>query len=389
MNNKIRFTFKFYLLTCTLLMSLLIFQGCSHDEIQTTSLKFDRRFVAAEAFESVAVLDVDRDGTLDLLSGSFWYKGPDFISRKFIGTIPRHSEYYDDFSAIVMDVNGDQLPDVVTGGWFGATLFWRENPGKDGEWKHHVISQPGNIEATRAWDIDGNGTFELVPNTPGKPLRIYRLSNNAQFDSIQIAPMHGHGLGFGDINGDGRGDFVVENGWIEAPENPFTETWTFHEEFKFALVSVPLIVADVNGDKLSDIIIGQGHDYGLHWLEQVRSNDGTRAWKQHEIDPHNSQYHTMEWTDLDQDGQPELITGKRYRAHDDNDPGAHDPLGLYYFRWNGSSFVKQVISYGPPGEGKGTGLNFQVVDLNGDDWKDIAVAGKDGLCVFFNRGPGK
>jgi hypothetical protein len=354
------------------------------------SLQFDKRFVAAEAFESVAALDVDGDGTLDLLSGSFWYKGPGFVSRKFIGALPRHSEYYDDFSAIVIDVNGDNRQDVVTGGWFGATLIWRENPGKEGEWKQHVIGRPGNVETTRAWDIDGDGRLEIVPNTPGKPLRIYRLSSaQNHFDSVQIADSHGHGLGFGDINGDGRGDFIIENGWLEAPAKPYIEKWKLHQEFKYQQASVPMIVADVNGDKLADIIIGQGHNYGLHWLEQQRGKEGTRTWRQHGIDPDNSQYHTMEWIDLDNDGKPELITGKRYRAHDDNDPGAHDPVGLYYFRWNGESFVKQVISYGKPGEGKGTGLYFQVADLNNDGWKDVAVAGKDGLFVFYNRGSAK
>jgi len=354
------------------------------------SLQFEKRFIAAEAFESVAALDVDNDGTLDLLSGSFWYKGPDFMSRKFIGPIARHSEYYDDFSAIQLDVNGDKRTDIVTGGWFGAQLVWRENPGKEGEWISHTIGRPGSIETTRAWDIDGDGTPEIVPNTPGKPLRIYRLRHTpTRFDSIQVLDKHGHGLGFGDINGDGRGDFVVENGWLESPSDPFTLKWKLHEEFTYTQASVPMLVADLNGDKLSDIIIGQGHDYGLHWLEQHLSKSGVRSWTHHSIDPFNGQYHTMEWLDLDNDGKPELITGKRYRAHDDKDPGAHDPVGLYYFRWNGDAFVKQVIAYGKPGEGKGTGLYFQVVDLDKDGWKDIAVAGKDGLFVFFNKGPAK
>jgi hypothetical protein len=354
------------------------------------SLQFEKQFVAAEAFESVAVLDVDGDGALDLLSGSFWYKGPDFMSRKFIGSIKRHSEYYDDFSAILLDVNGDKLQDIVTGGWFGGQLVWRENPGKDGEWAQHTIGRPGNIETTRAWDIDGDGTVEIVPNTPGKPLRIYRLSHTpARFDSVQLFEKHGHGLGFGDINGDGRGDFIVEDGWLEAPADPFKAKWKMHEDFKYVQASVPMIVTDVNDDKLADIIIGQGHDYGLHWLQQGRTKDGVRTWTRHAIDPYNGQYHTMEWSDLDNDGKPELITGKRYRAHDDHDPGAHDPVGLYYFRWNGDTFIKQVISFGRPGEGKGTGLHFQVIDLNHDGWKDVAVAGKDGLYVFFNKGPAK
>ncbi len=108
-------------------------------------------------------------------------------------------------------------------------------------------------------------------------------------------------------------------------------------------------------------------------------------WTKHSIDPFNSQYHTMEWEDLDGDGQPELITGKRYRAHNGNDPGAQDPIGLYYFRWTGSHFSKQVIDYGAFGQGKGTGVYFSVADLNNDGRKDIIVAGKDGLTVYYNQ----
>ena len=95
----------------------------------------------------------------------------------------------------------------------------------------------------------------------------------------------------------------------------------------------------------------------------------------------------MEWADIDNDGQNELVTGKRYRAHNGNDPGSNDLIGLYYFKWNGESFVKNVISYGPLGIGKGTGLFFSVADLHHSGRKDIIVAGKDGLYVFFNQAP--
>ena len=100
---------------------------------------------------------------------------------------------------------------------------------------------------------------------------------------------------------------------------------------------------------------------------------------------YTAMFHTMQWVDIDGDGKPELITGKRYRAHD-TDPGVHDAAGLYYYKWNGESFTKQIISYGPLGEGKGTGLYFAVADLRGTGRKDIVVAGKDGLYVFYNDG---
>jgi hypothetical protein len=358
------------------------------------SVVFEKYPVASEAFESVNVFDVDKDGVVDLVSGSFWYKGPDFIRRKFIGPIKRTNEYYENFSAIVWDLNNDGNKDIIDGGWFEGKLIWKENPGKDGPWKEHLIARTGNIETTRSWDIDNDGVPEIVPNTPGKPLVIYRLkkgltNNEVAFDSIMVINQHGHGLGCGDINGDGRPDLVIDKGWLECPVKPFAQPWVLHAEFNVVQASVPMLVTDVNHDGLNDIIIGQGHNYGLDWYEQRLDKAKNRTWIKHSIDPYNSQYHTMALVDIDNDGELELITGKRYRAHDDNDPGAHDPVGLYYYKWTGELFVKQVISYGSFGNGKGTGIFFAVEDLNGDNWKDIIVAGKDGLCVFLNKGPAK
>lgn len=348
--------------------------------------------IAAESAESVGVFDVDGDQVLDIVSGSYWYKGPEFLNRQLIGQVKRVNEYYDDFSTIPADVNGDGKMDFITGGWFNGTLLWRENPGNDQEWQQHEIASTGNIETTRAWDVDGDGFAEIVPNTPGKPLLYYTLvrdENNkstGQFSATQVTDKHGHGLGFGDINGDGRGDFVVSGGWLEAPENPNKDKWILHADFNFGDASVPIVVADVNGDGSNDLIVGQGHSYGLDWYEQKRVNNNIEFIK-HAIDPFQSQYHTMEWVDIDNDDQMELVTGKRYRAHNGNDPGGADPPGLYYFKWNGESFTKNVISYGPLGEGKGAGIYFSVADLHNTGRKDIIVAGKDGLYVFFNQGP--
>jgi hypothetical protein len=359
----------------------------------TKPLKFTKKQIASESFESVDVFDVNNDKIPDIVSGAFWYEGPGFWKRNYIGAAKRTNEYYDDFSTIPLDVNGDGRIDFVTGGWFGKVLSWRENPGNTKEWVDHEIAMPGNIETTRGWDIDGDGTLEIVPNTPNDPLTIYHLLKDSQgkgagrFETIKIGDTKsGHGLGFGDVNGDGRNDFILSAGWLEAPINRFKDKWTFHEELALGTTSIPVIVVDVNKDGLNDLIAGQAHGYGIDWYEQKKDKKSKVSWIKHSIDPFSSQYHTMEWIDIDGDGKEELITGKRYRAHNGNDPGENDPLGIYYFKWNGEAFTKQVVSYGEFGEGKGTGLYFTVADLTGSGRKDIIVAGKDGLYVFYNKG---
>jgi hypothetical protein len=357
-------------------------------------VRFSKEFISEERFESAGVFDVDGDGHLDIVSGGYWYPGPDFREKCPIGDVMPAGDYYDDFCTIPLDINGNGHLDFITGGWFGRTLQWRENPAgkRDQPWPLHAIEEVGNIETTRAWDIDGDGQLEILPNMPQEALVAYKLVTDEQGRGTGQFAKHvlwdgkqSHGLGCGDIAGNGRMDIVLKHGWLEAPDRPLEQPWTYHEEFDLGSASVPIIVADITGNGLGDLIVGQSHAYGLHWWEQ-RRDGGKRTWIKHPIDPFNSQYHDMHWVDIDGDGECELVTGKRYRAHCGNDPGSADPVGIYYFKWNGEGFSKQVIDYGQPGHATGCGIHFAIADLNGDGRLDIVAPGKDGLWVFRNLG---
>jgi hypothetical protein len=359
------------------------------------ALQFVKKRIDQVAYEACSVADVNNDGQLDIISGEYWYEGPDFATKHKICELPQSNEYHDDFCDYPMDVDGDGYVDIITGGWYCESLLWRKNPGaSSGEWETFVIDQCGHVETIRFYDIDGCGFEEIFPNTPREPQAFYKLNRDEKgkplgtFNKYVIGEIPSeHGMGFADITGNGRMDIVLRDGWLEQPENPFQGPWVFHPEFSFGKhASVPVLGYDVTGNGLSDLIVGQAHNYGLDWYEQQIDASGQRSWIKHEIDSKCSQNHDLWLVDLDGDGVPELITGKRYRAHNDNDPGAFDPLGLYYYKINQGQFEKHVIDYGPAEEASGAGIYFWVQDITGNGFPDIVAPGKDGLYLFMNQG---
>ncbi|MCG3196110.1 MAG: hypothetical protein GHCLOJNM_00581 [bacterium] len=356
-------------------------------------LQFERLRIGDRTYEAASACDINRDGTLDIVSGAYWFPGPDYSRSIKMAEVERQGDYFDDFSNYPLDVNGDGWVDIITGGWWGKTVRWRENPkGKAGLWATHDIDETGNVETIRFWDVDGDGVVEICPNAGGNVSFYKRIPSGGDKEGVTFRKTLvkqggcGHGLGFGDINGDGRGDFVIPEGWLEAPEKPLEEPWPWHPEFDLGVVSVPVLVQDVNEDGKADLIAGYGHSYGLCWWEQGADAEGKRTWTRHDIDPDRSQYHDMALADIDNDGKPELITGKRWRAHPAGDPGLNDPVGVYYYNIDGGAFERITLDYGSPERASGVGIYLWVEDLDGNGWKDILAPGKEGLYLFKNKG---
>ena len=362
---------------------------------EPAGVRFTRKKIADRPFEAASVCDVDGDGRKDIVSGDYWYAGPDFAKAYQFRTLEANRGYHDSFHDYPMDVNGDGRVDVVSGGYFSKTLVWLENPAgacTAGEWTRHEIDRPGNIETSRFWDVDGDGHVEICPNAGGNVV-FYRLLRDASGKGTGKFDKHvvkmggcGHGLGFGDVNGDGRGDFVIPSGWLEAPAKPLEGQWKVHEGFELTRASVPILVHDVNEDGLADVIYGNGHGYGLFWIEQQLDGDGKRTWVTHTIDDRSAQYHDMLLADVDGDRRLELLTGKRYYAHNGNDPGAEDPVFVRYFDFDKQGvFTPHTIDYGSPKHTSGVGIYFWVEDVTGDDRPDIVAPGKEGLYLFQNQ----
>ena len=332
-------------------------------------------------FEAAGMGDINGDGKIDVMCGGFWYEAPDWKQHR-VCDIEEQSEYYNDFANLMQDVDGDGDLDVVSVTYFSQEVLWRENPGKSGgDWKVHSIDKPGNSETGYFFDMNGDGVMDVIPNVGQEYVWYEKIKDKPEWKKHSLGKEGaGHGGGAGDVNGDGLIDFMGPNGWYETSKTADGYEYTWRAEFKLDRPSVPMLAQDVNGDGLNDIVYGAGHGYGLYWLEQQKQ-DGKRVWKQHLIDKSWSQPHALFFVDLDGDGKLELVTGKRFRAHNGHDPGGNDPRCIYYYNYDkqNDAWQRHVIE---ENGSAGFGLMPEIGDIDGDGDPDILCPGKSGLYLF-------
>jgi len=338
--------------------------------------------------EGVTTMDMNGDGRPDILSGSYWYENPgpqggDWKQHQY-REVETVSEFVSDCGEWAIDVNHDGLPDVVTTGWMRNGIWWYENPGKLGTvWKKHFIADSYDTEGGWKADINGDGQDDLVfahYNHSGV-LWIDFSGPTPKVHHVGGREQDGHGIGVADIDGDGKADILTPNGWFRQV-NADQDQWEWHADWTMNDAGFPIIGFDVNQDGKTDVIYGQGHSYGLYWLEQ-QGDGSARHWVRHVIDESYSQIHALKLADIDGDGQLELLAGKRYRGHSGNDPGSYDPLVIYYYkidRKNGQ-FTRYAISVNGTA---GAGTQFITQDMDGDGDVDIVTAGKTGVHFFEN-----
>jgi hypothetical protein len=476
-------------------------------QLKYTKVVIQDQFLA----ESCSIADYNGDGIPDVSAGRTWYEGTNDPATTFKtlhnfrdghGPLPRagagpelNTGVSDDWADYPWDVDGDGDTDIIniaqcdvpeansptlangpgTPNKIGtvqvhATAVWYENPGRAGNvetittnWASHLMHADVRMEQHEMVDFNGDGYPEILgacrdcgmgdtkgyyQGDPTKPTALWtyhQVTGHFTFPFGNLGWMHG--IGGGDINGDGLPDWMDRSGaYLQQPGGLWNLTpctgkdtpkgcgWIQQKSpllpMGFSALGINdgvgnigpshMFAVDMDMDGCSDVVAAEwAHgSQGLWWYQQKKDTTGCTSsfnrlqfmgdsqkdkpadvakWGAGFTEPHAFNVY-----DMDGDGRPDVIGGKMRFAHpyNQNDPDPDGAPYLYVFKNmatpdpnnGGPITLKPILVDGDPtaapgttAAGMGVGRQFSIGHVNTDGIMDICVSSKLGLAVFLGQ----
>jgi len=361
--------------------------------------------------EGAGIGDINGDGKPDVVAGPFWWEGPAFEKKHayYEPKIFSINGYSDNFFAYVQDFNADQKNDILILGFPGKEARLYLNPGThdDKPWPMHIVADVVDNESPVFTDITGDGKPEIVCSTGGrfgwfapnweKPTEKWPFV--AVTEDVKVAKFT-HGLGVGDVNGDGKLDLLEARRWWEnqgaansSPDLASPAPWAQHNFAAGVGGGAQMFAYDFDGNGTNDVFTSlAAHRYGVAVFLQNKPAPDKPNWTRVMLaseQPQDNAYgivfsqpHAAYLADIDGDGVKDIVTGKRYWAHNGHDPDERGHRVIYWYRTQrdgkgGVDFVPHLVD-----AESGVGVDVQVGDVNGDKLPDIVVGNKAGVYIL-------
>ncbi len=235
---------------------------------------------------AIAVADINNDGLEDVfVGGAFHQEGQLFLQKKegqFKPAIFTTEAFFEDTSAIFMDIDNDKDLDLVigSGGNFknartGVRVYFNHGKGKFGDYK--IIAQSNsNIAAIAPYDFDDDGDVDLF------------------VASLSVLGVYGINPTNMLLENDGKGNFKdVTNDKAS--------------EVKSIGMTTGAVWQDMDSDGIKDLIIAGD------WMSpQIFKNDGKKLTElKSNLNTISGSFNCIEVVDIDKDGDFDIILGNR------------------------------------------------------------------------------